>query len=572
MRMMKKYISFLFAALLLGTSCSDTRTDYMMEDTVYFPNSDLQKETLYVMNANDYVHNVWIHKAGYYQGKFAGKVELDYNYLIQYNTDNGTNYEMLDAKYYSFERDFVIEAGSDEVAVPLTLKIEQLLTEKGYGVYYVPLSVNSRTPGEDVYVDKAHFILALEVKKPVLALDGTDGEQRGEVFLDFSESTTDYEIDITSRLDINTTEDLSVTYSIDESLLTEEEKEHLLEEGFDYAESVNLAVGEKYAENYLTLKPSEMPDGKWILPIRMGTTNEKVGTDKDANWLKLTVVKGTLDAQITFETSNYLQGSDVILSSENTLTDETIARISESSDFSFTVTYNSEGANWLTPKQENGKIQITVDSENSSIWQERVATITLKDNVNWLEKDITVRQGIKGAGLTLNKALWNIVGYSDNVAGKANTFFKLYDNFWPANRAQSDTGAKNSLSYIEVDKASEGTPVQFVFDLGENPHAYSAVGLMPRLQWIGNSPKYMKIEVSDDNIDWRLVGDESRIAFTDEQINKNPNGQSNLWMNKLFIAWHQLGDSMVHRYIRLSLWGTWSGTICLDEIFVSLKD
>ena len=50
---MKKYISFLFAALLLGTSCTDTRTDYMMGDTAYFPKSDLQKETLYVMNAND---------------------------------------------------------------------------------------------------------------------------------------------------------------------------------------------------------------------------------------------------------------------------------------------------------------------------------------------------------------------------------------------------------------------------------------------------------------------------------------------------------------------------------------
>lgn len=32
---MKKYISFLFAALLLGTSCTDTRTDYMMGDTVH---------------------------------------------------------------------------------------------------------------------------------------------------------------------------------------------------------------------------------------------------------------------------------------------------------------------------------------------------------------------------------------------------------------------------------------------------------------------------------------------------------------------------------------------------------
>ena len=49
----------------------------MMGDTAYFPKSDLQKETLYVMNANDYVYNVWIHKAGYYQNRFAGRVELD---------------------------------------------------------------------------------------------------------------------------------------------------------------------------------------------------------------------------------------------------------------------------------------------------------------------------------------------------------------------------------------------------------------------------------------------------------------------------------------------------------------
>ena len=41
---MKKYISFLFAALLLGTSCTDTRTDYMMGDTAYFPKSDRSEE------------------------------------------------------------------------------------------------------------------------------------------------------------------------------------------------------------------------------------------------------------------------------------------------------------------------------------------------------------------------------------------------------------------------------------------------------------------------------------------------------------------------------------------------
>ena len=94
------------------------------------------------------------------------EVELDYNYLVQYNTENGTDYEMLDEKYYSFERDFVIEAGADEAAVPLSLKIEQLLQDKGYGIYYIPLSVNSRTPEEDVYVDKSHFILLLDIRKP----------------------------------------------------------------------------------------------------------------------------------------------------------------------------------------------------------------------------------------------------------------------------------------------------------------------------------------------------------------------------------------------------------------------
>lgn len=69
------------------------------------------------------------------------------------------------------------------------------------------------------------------------------------------------QIDITAKLDINTTEELVVTYGYDkeaDNLLTEEEKSHLLTAGFEYAQSVKIPVGEKYAENYLTLKPSEM--------------------------------------------------------------------------------------------------------------------------------------------------------------------------------------------------------------------------------------------------------------------------------------------------------------------------
>ena len=114
--------------------------------------------------------------------------------------------------------------------------------------------------------------------------------------MDLSKATTERQIDITAKLDINTTEELVVTYGYDkeeDNLLTEDEKSRLLTAGFEYAQNVKIPVGEKYAENYLILKPLEMPDGKWILPVRVGTTNDKVGSDAEENWIKLTVVKGS---------------------------------------------------------------------------------------------------------------------------------------------------------------------------------------------------------------------------------------------------------------------------------------
>lgn len=582
MTAMKKYIGFLLGALLLGTSCTDTRYDYQMGDTAYFPKSDLQKETLYVMNANDYVYNLWIHKAGYFQNKFAGKVELDYNYLVQYNTENNTDYEMLDEKYYSFESNFVIEAGIDEIAVPVKLKTEQLLQEKGYGIYYIPLSVQSLTPGEDTYLEKSHFILALDVKKPGLAFDGNEGEQRGNIVLDLANQTSEQQIDITAKLDIVTTEELEVTYSYDATLLEGEEASHILPSGgYSYESSVKIVEGERYGENYLTLKPAEMPDGKWVLPIRVGTTNEKVGTNAETNWLKLVVIKGSLDTKIPLEGS-HVQGNAIILSAVETVSGEEIADISQFADMSVSVT-GKDGMTeptWITVNKDNGKVKITTTSKNESTYEERIATITLVDNRTWLEKTITVRQGMKDYGTILNKSLWSIVGFSDNISGKSSTFGRLFDNFWPTNTAEVGSGA--TLSYIEVDKCSEEAPAQFIFDLGENPHQYNAMGLIPRLQWVGNSPQYMKIEVSDnvvggdvtrsdDVTEWTLVVDKKE-AFTNTELTAHDGGNKNDWFKaKQFIKWHALGGDMNHRFIRLSLWGTLSGTICLDEIFVAEK-
>ena len=218
-----------------------------------------------------------------------------------------------------------------------------------------------------------------------------------------SKATTERQIDITAKLDINTTEELVVTYGYDkdvDNLLTEEEKAHLLTAGFEYASNVKIPVGEKYAENYLTLKPAEMQDGKWILPVRVGTMNEKVGSDEAANWLKLTVVKGSLDNKVALE-GDYVQGNDIILSSDEIPSDMAIADVSVIGDLSYSVEDKyGEEPDWLRVNKVNGKISITVTGANTSTWKERVATIKLIDKDTWLEKEITVRQGMKGYGIS----------------------------------------------------------------------------------------------------------------------------------------------------------------------------
>ncbi len=294
--------------------------------------------------------------------------------------------------------------------------------------------------------------------------------------------------------------------------------------------------------------------------------------------IKLTVVKGSLDSKVELE-GTYVQGSDIILSSDNTPSREEIADVSQISDLSYSVAdkYGDE-PDWLQVNETSGKLQITVSSANFSTWKERVATITLVDNETWLEKEIVVRQGMKGYGIILNKSLWSVVGYSEHVSGKESVLGRLFDNFWPTSKAE--VGSGSTLSYIEIsDKGSEENPVQIVFDLGENPHEYNSIGLIPRLQWVGNSPKYLKIEVSDavltrseDITNWILVGSAKRDAFTKTELDAHDSGNWEDWYtDKQFVKWYDLGENMSHRYIRLSMWDSWYSTHCLDEIFVSKR-
>lgn len=561
---MRKYIGFLFLTFLLVSSCVDSRYDEMVNDTAYFQKSNLQQQTVTVMNADDYVYNIWIHKGGFFQNKFAGSLMLDYNYLEKYNTENGTDYEMLDESYFSFERSFVIEEGVNEVAIPFTLKTEKLLQDFGYKTFYIPFSVNSLTPNGDIYAEKSQFILALTLQEPKLKIDG---ENIGTKSVDINSIGGTTEFDITAMLDVVTTEDLEVLYTIGSDLLSGEQ--NLLQTGYSMKESVTMVTGEQYAENYLTIDPSAIPNGRWTLPIRMYTTNDKIQIVDGASTFILTVIKGNLDNEVVFE-GEYVQGNEIIIPSDLLQSTEVGSLIAGLDYSKYEVSLKGTDADsWLKCDfdRSSGKISINPTVKNETTNQENVATIVVHSKETLLDKEIVVRQCMKDYGVILNKSYWNIeLENSDKVTYGGSTapggLKGLHDNVWSPN--------KSNRLYVEFN--SSENKVVLVIDLGENPYQYNNVGLMPRLEWVGQSPKKVKIELSDDKSAWTAFYDGE--GFKESELKENGGFKTNCYEG--MIKWFDVstnGTAVNHRYVRLTMSeSTWdSKYFSFDEIFVSKK-
>lgn len=236
---------------------------------------------------------------------------------------------------------------------------------------------------------------------------------------------------------------------------------------------------------------------------------------------------------------------------------------------------------WLTLTKEENKFYAKV-LDNISTNKERASEIVVKNTKTGTEVKVAMRQSMQGYGIVLSKSMWRLAAYSGQNTGASSnvaSYFKLFDNFWPANAAEASAtygGSKNT--HIEVKPGTDDDPVRFTFDLGENPRAYNSFGLMPRLQWTAPAPRRVMIEVSD-NLDsgWEtVVAKEADNGFSKQEIyylNADGSNSSN-WYDKHYegiVHWFKLGEAKVQKqYIRISMYETyWTGSLCLDEVFVA---
>ena len=222
---------------------------------------------------------------------------------------------------------------------------------------------------------------------------------------------------------------------------------------------------------------------------------------------------------------------------------------------------------WFTVSIENNQVFITTIKENSTTNMENVKELVLKSKLSKKEFKITVRQCIKDYGTILNKKLWYVELTTTNVdysGGSVKSLQGLYDNSW-------STGSGNKL-YVEFNltKASE-TSLTFVFDLGDKPHQYTHLGLLPRIEWVAQSPKYVKIDYSENKEIW--TEGSKQTAFTDTELKNN-----GYWITGDYtcntIKWFEISKQPItSRYVRVTVSETlhFANYISFDEFFISDK-
>lgn len=236
---------------------------------------------------------------------------------------------------------------------------------------------------------------------------------------------------------------------------------------------------------------------------------------------------------------------------------------------------------WLELSQEEGKVYAKVLA-NESTNKQRRSEIGIKNKKTSLEARMPFKQCMQGYGIVLSKSLWSLAAYSGEgteTDAHVASYFKLYDDFWPANRAEAgDTYQGSKNTHIEVKSGTDSNPVSFTFDLGANPRGYDSFGLMPRLQWTAPAPATVMIEVSDNlESGWEtVVAKEAGNGFTKDEIyylNPDKSNTSN-WFDAHYegiVHWFKLGNEKIQKqYVRISMYETfWQGTLCLDEVFIS---
>lgn len=285
---MKRFLITVSTAVILCGCQKDFRYDNMVDNSAHFSSSGLQTVDVININDADFKYDIWVYKAGWFgEKKLLAGIELDYSYLMEYNSSYGTEYEMLDSKYYSVPDEITVGEGKEDNSGVFTFHTDKVVADLGYGEYYIPMTVRSKSPDTDVTASTGGLLLKFNITRPVIIIDSDWGGVSSYSF--GSNPPQTYEFDITTVL--NTKADQNYTVYYDWNPMIAFQGNVMNPSLCEFSATATMKKGTDYAENYLTLDVAGMPKGSYVIPISISVDNPRFTCDPDAGYVLLTVIK-----------------------------------------------------------------------------------------------------------------------------------------------------------------------------------------------------------------------------------------------------------------------------------------
>lgn len=129
-------IILLFVSYLSCAEYPDPNVD--IATVVSIPNNGFQQ--VKANRIENGIYKVSIYKGGYNTETITAELDVDLQLLTSYNNKNGTNYELLPEKYYTFDNTVELSGNKYQESIDVKFDIEAIITDNvASDMYVLPL-------------------------------------------------------------------------------------------------------------------------------------------------------------------------------------------------------------------------------------------------------------------------------------------------------------------------------------------------------------------------------------------------------------------------------------------------
>ena len=170
-----RFLAFIIT-LFIVAGCSefeyenDIDTSKILAD-LFIANRDFQKVGV-ITTYPDFDKEIVVERSVGLSKEVTLKLSVDPELLAAYNQDEGTNYKLLPASYYSFPETITFPENTKKVNLSVNLKPKDLflVNEKESSNYVLPLKISGVQNGEDLDANYSSVMLNMIYDKPTIAV------------------------------------------------------------------------------------------------------------------------------------------------------------------------------------------------------------------------------------------------------------------------------------------------------------------------------------------------------------------------------------------------------------------